>query len=273
MITKDMKISKMLAGFPQTLEVLINSSPHFSKLNSKILRKTLAGRVNVEQAAGIAGVNLADLMYELNRSINNDLIPPLKKIEENMQDNKEPNEKPEILNNVNPGNIVTLDVRPIIDSGKDPFLEIMGVVKQLKDDSVFQLINSFEPFPLYSVLGNKGYNHWTEKLDDAFNVFFFKNDKSRDITEEKWKAKEHTEYNFEKIIELDVRELVPPEPMIKILENLSHLDENTVMVVHHHREPLMLYPKLEERGFTAVSNMIEENYCKVVITKKMNTSE
>mgnify|MGYP003530020924 FL=1 len=57
MITKDMKISKLLAEYPQTLELLVKFSPHFSKLNNKILRKTLASRVNVEQAADIAGVN------------------------------------------------------------------------------------------------------------------------------------------------------------------------------------------------------------------------
>src|SRR5690606_9039454 len=115
MITKDMKISKMLAGFPQTLEVLINFSPHFKKLNNKVLRKTLAGRVNVEQAAGIAGVNLSDLMYELNRSVNNDLIAPLKKIEENMQDKEITNANPEILKNITPDKILQLDVRPNID--------------------------------------------------------------------------------------------------------------------------------------------------------------
>src|SRR5690606_3122826 len=101
----------------------------------------------------------------------------------------------------------------------------------------------------------------------------FKNYKSRDIPKENNKTIENTEHNFEKMIELDVRELVPPEPMIKILENLSRIDDKTVMVVHHHREPLMLYPKLEERGYTAISNMIEENYYKVVITMKKNTSE
>lgn len=60
----------MLSHFPQTLEVLIKISPHFRKLNNKILRKTLASRVNVEQAAGIAGVDLAMMLYELNKSIN-----------------------------------------------------------------------------------------------------------------------------------------------------------------------------------------------------------
>lgn len=197
----------------------------------------------------------------------------IKKIEENMQDKEIINTKPEILENITPDKILQLDVRPIIDSGKDPFLEIMSAIKQLKDDNVFHLINSFEPVPLYSVLGNKGYKHWTEKGENVFNVFFFKNDKSEDIPEQNNKTKENSEYNFEKMIELDVRELVPPEPMIKILENLSKVDNKTVMVVHHHREPLMLYPKLEERGYTAVSNMINENYYKVVITKKKNKSE
>jgi TusA-related sulfurtransferase len=70
------------------------------------------------------------------------------------------------------------------------------------------------------------------------------------------------------VIELDVRELVPPEPMMKILENINRVDEKTILLVHHHREPLMLYPKLEERGYEAVTNKISENYYKVVIKKK-----
>ena len=74
--------------------------------------------------------------------------------------------------------------------------------------------------------------------------------------------------DFKKVIEIDVRDLAPPEPMIKVLESLTDVDEETVLVVHHHREPAMLYPKLEERGYAAMTNMIEENYYKVVITKK-----
>lgn len=35
----------------------------------------------------------------------------------------------------------------------------------------------------------------------------------------------------------------------------------------------MLYPKLEERGFEAISNKIEDNYYKVLIFKKKVKSE
>lgn len=266
MITKDIKISKLLAEYPQTLEVLINFSPHFIKLNNKILRKTLASRVNVEQAAEIAGVNLVLLLNELNKSIGNKSNPPT--INDDMKETIMINEKPEYLKKINPEKILQLDVRPIIDSGKDPFLEIMSAIKSLKEDEVFHLINSFEPVPLYTVLGNKGYDHWTEKAGNTFNVFFFRNDERSAETEKSISENNINDKDIENVIELDVRELVPPEPMMKILENISRVDEKTVMVVHHHREPMMLYPKLEERGYSAMTNKINDNYYKVVITKK-----
>ena len=93
-----------------------------------------------------------------------------------MQENNNTNKKPEALNRIAENKIIKLDVRPTIESGKDPFLEIMQTIKSLKDDDVLHLINSFEPMPLYSVLGNKGFEHWTEKVDGVFNVYFFKDD-------------------------------------------------------------------------------------------------
>lgn len=267
MITKDTKISKLLAEYPQTLEILVNYSPHFAKLNNKILRRTLASRVNVEQAAGIAGVNLVLLLNELNKSISTDDTVNIN--EENTEEKMTNTEKPEILKNINIGKIQKLDVRPIIDSGKDPFLDIMAKVKTLKDDEIFHLINSFEPIPLYSVLENKGFNHWTEKAGNVFNVFFYNETKTgygkKEIEDSEVQKVDASEY--EKVIELDVRELSPPEPMMKILENITSVDDKTVMVVHHHREPMMLYPKLEERGYSAITNKINDNYYKVVITK------
>lgn len=185
-----------------------------------------------------------------------------------MQENKNSNPKPEVLNKIKPEKLIKLDVRPTINSGKDPFLDIMEKIKKINEDEVLHLINSFEPMPLYSVLGNKGFEHWTEKVDGVFNVYFFK-DSSKLVKDERGNIDEQSvSPDYKKVIEIDVRELAPPEPMIKVLESLSGIDEETVLVVHHHREPAMLYPKLEERGYTAMTNKIEEDYYKVVITKK-----
>lgn len=270
MITKDLKISKMLAEYPQTLEVLIKASPHFKKLENKILRKALAGRVTVEQAAAIAGVDLYSLLFELNKAINKTIETKIIMNEE-MHKEKTNKQKPEILEKITADKIHQLDVRPMIKSGKDPFQNIMAAVKELKDDEILLIINSFEPIPLYSVLGKKGFVNWTEKENDVFKVYFYRDKKvihDDNALEQRTSSKEEVEY--ENVIELDVRDLVPPEPMIKILESLSRVDENTILLVHHHREPIMLYPKLEERGYEAVSNKISENYFKVVITKKKN---
>jgi len=165
---------------------------------------------------------------------------------------------------INTENIVELDVRPILASGKDPFMDIMAKVKELKDDETLMIINTFEPVPLYSVLGSKGFGHKTVIENGEFKIYFFKEDSSSSIDEKNEKGK--PEFN-EEIFELDVRNLEPPEPMVKILETLPKLSDNTILLVHHHREPLMLYDKLAERGYTAITNKIEENYYKVVITK------
>jgi TusA-related sulfurtransferase len=121
--------------------------------------------------------------------------------------------------------------------------------------------------PLYSVLGNKGFEHWTEKENDVFNVYFFKDSSKSSKTEQTKDNPKSEGTDYKKVIEINVRELAPPEPMIKILEKLSEVDEETVLVVHHHREPAMLYPKLEERGYNAMTSKIEEDYYKVIITK------
>jgi uncharacterized protein (DUF2249 family) len=271
MITGDMKVSEILNKYPQTLDVFIRFSPHFRKLENKLLRKTLASRVNVMQAASVAGVNADELIAELNKSIN----PEFKMnsmIKENLTEINQRDDKPQLLKELTEDKIIVLDVRPILDQGKDPFLDIMSKVKELKNDEVLLIINSFEPVPLYSVLGNKGFNHWTEKENDIFKVYFFREEGKFNIQKET-NDKPFSELNFENVIELDVRELPPPEPMMKILESLNRIDEKTVLLVHHHREPMMLFPKLEERGFTAITNKINENYFKVLIFRKETNRE
>lgn len=270
MITSDMKISEILNKYPQTLEVFVRVSPHFKKLENKLLRKTLASRVNLQQAANIAGVNPNELLKELNKSIDKDFnmsdVSNNEKKLENLTDTK-----PEELMNISEDKIIQLDVRPVLDKGRDPFNDIMSKVKELKNNEVFLLINSFEPIPLYSVLGNKGFDHWTEKVDDIYKVYFFRKKDNSIIKDSNLSEPSPGELITGKVIELDVRELPPPEPMMKILEKINEIDDNTILLVHHHREPFMLYPKLEERGFQATAYKIESNYYKVLISKKQSS--
>lgn len=51
-------------------------------------------------------------------------------------------------------------------------------------------------------------------------------------------------------IQIDNRGLQPPEPMVRILAALGGLSADDEMVALMDREPHLLYPELERRGFT-----------------------
>ncbi len=51
-------------------------------------------------------------------------------------------------------------------------------------------------------------------------------------------------------IHLDVRGLAPPEPMVAILELIDALDDDNIIIVHHFRDPVYIYPELADRGWS-----------------------
>ena len=50
---------------------------------------------------------------------------------------------------------------------------------------------------------------------------------------------------------IDVRGLPPPEPLVQILRLVAQLPARAVLIVHHDRDPLLLYPELLELGWWA----------------------
>ncbi len=52
-------------------------------------------------------------------------------------------------------------------------------------------------------------------------------------------------------IHIDVRGLPAPEPLVAILELVGSIRDATPVIVHHDRDPTMLYPELAELGWSA----------------------
>ncbi len=259
MITKDWRVAQVLDRYPATLDAFLEVSPHFSKLKNKILRKTIARRVTLEQAARVGGVNVNNLLMKLNMKAG--LEMDTNKLTESNIEHEERNVVPDYKE-------VLLDVRPIIESGTDPFKSIMKKVKEMKKDEMLHLINSFEPVPLYSVMQTKGYVYASEKSGDEWHIWFWKNEASTQKPDTVKNIDSTVENKGpEKIEEIDVRGMEPPRPMVTILETINRLDDYTILLVHHHREPVLLYDKLEELGYEAETEKIEENYYKVIIKR------
>ena len=58
---------------------------------------------------------------------------------------------------------LTLDVRPALAAGHDPFATLMQAVSQLGSDQALLVIAPFEPTPLYAVLAQQGFAHQAEQ--------------------------------------------------------------------------------------------------------------
>ena len=145
---------------------------------------------------------------------------------------------------VPPSRQMCLDVREDIRQGNEPIGKIMAAVKALEPDMALVLRAPFEPAPLYTVLGRRGFAHWTERLGaDDWSVWFY-----RDAAPAAAAVAPST--GDARTVEIDVRGLEPPQPMVQVLEAAERLRPGDRLVILHERRPTFLYPQLEERGLT-----------------------
>lgn len=71
--------------------------------------------------------------------------------------------------------VVTLDVRDDIRAGREPFQRIMAAVSSLREGQALELINVFEPVPLYEVMKQRGFSHRTDRTPEGdWRVLFYR---------------------------------------------------------------------------------------------------
>lgn len=70
---------------------------------------------------------------------------------------------------------VELDVRPILQSGGEPFGQIMTAVAAVPEGQVFRLRATFKPVPLFAVMQLRGWSYWVEGgAGDDWTVCFYR---------------------------------------------------------------------------------------------------
>lgn len=155
--------------------------------------------------------------------------------------------------------VVELDVRDDLRNGREPFTRIMKAVDALKAGEVLLLRAIFEPVPLFTVLGKRGFVHEAqEHAPDDWSVYFWREDAVRGAPAAEASADAaatsaagdddgRTQW-------LDVRNLEPPEPLLRTLEALERLPDGHELVHVNQRVPQLLFPVLAERGFACEVN-------------------
>ncbi len=271
-INKNTRISTLINENKDTIEVIASINKNFKKLRNPILRKVLAPRVTIADAAKVGGVSI-DVLLDKLKKIGFEFEGNIDQVKSEEQIHTKKHVKQEIPEK---DKMVFLDVRPTLDSGKDPFDIIMKTVKVLKDDETLKIINTFEPIPLIRKLQAKGYESWTERPDDATVVTYFRKNNSQWVDDEVEKIVKKSKKSFEEelsrfdghIRQIDVRELEMPEPMVTILKEIETLKEGEALYVEHKKIPQFLLPELEQRNFEILYKEIDCNNTVLLIYKK-----
>ncbi|MBK6930722.1 MAG: DUF2249 domain-containing protein [Saprospirales bacterium] len=250
-INANTKIAALLKQHPDALEAIVSISPKFAKLRNPILRKVIASRASIATAAQLGGCTVDDFFNKLQPlGFEIDLIAAT---------TEEDNEKrpvPEFLKNAEQYNMVELDVRPVIESGKDPLNSILQKVKSMNTGDALKIINSFEPTPLMYLLGNQGFESYSEKIDAelVYTYFYKKIDSALEFDAQRASGSDGWDEIMNRfknrLKSVDVRALEMPLPMRTILEALETLPADKALFVYHKRIPVFLLPELEERKFS-----------------------
>lgn len=264
-IAANTKISALIKANPEAVEAIASINRHFEKLRNPLLRKILASRVTIAEAARIGGCQV-DVFFEK--------LEPLGFTVSQRTPESAPVSAaatvPAFLAQLPSAAIRVLDVREDIETGNDPFLKITDAVEALDTDSALMLINTFEPTPLIAILGRRGFSAYTEeKAPDLVHTYFWLKDAVATMPEQA----PVTGHDFdarlirfgEKVKRVDVRDLEMPLPMVTILHKLEELPQGWALHVIQRRVPKYLLPQLQERGYTYAINKLapEEVYLRI----------
>lgn len=260
-ISQNTKISTLIKENIEAIDTIASINSHFKKLKNPLLRKVLAPRVTIADAAKIGGVSIAVFFCKL-KEIGFEV------------ENEAPLTSVNNIASMDKSNLLSFDVRELISGGTDPFKEIMEKVKTLEKNQTLEIINSFEPIPLINVLKSKGFISEVIRKDDLVYTYFQKVEEvDMEVSTETTCSSEN---NFDDVYKtyigkmeyVDVRHLEMPEPMTTILEKLESLPSGFCLLVDHKKIPQFLLPELKERKFDIYYNKMDENHVQLLISRQ-----
>lgn len=157
-ITPKTLVGDLLKNYPQLEEKLIEIAPVFKKLKNPVLRRTVAKVTTLKQAAVVGGVSLSLLINELrkaagmdNSELEDDIFESIKPKPVWVEENKI---------------IKEYDAREDFENGNHPAAKVTKDILELKENENYLLITPFVPAPLIKIMEDKGFETFTEKIEE-----------------------------------------------------------------------------------------------------------
>jgi hypothetical protein len=159
-ITPSTKVADLLDSWPELEEVLVAQAPAFRRLKNPVLRRTVARVATLEQAAGVGGVAVRDLVAALRRAagIGEDDGAP----ETVPSPSPEPQAPPGWLD---PSHVVaTLDADALLDAGQVPLTLVNEKALALTTGELLRVDSGFRPVPLVEALSKQGFRSFVREV-------------------------------------------------------------------------------------------------------------
>lgn len=139
------------------------------------------------------------------------------------------------LPDFDPSQVADLDVRDVIREGGEPLPAILAAADRLAPGGVLHLRSPFQPVPLFAVMGQRGFVHYSTMFaSDDWSTWF-------------WHEGEQVERHPEAVPAArspapdgswDLRDLPPPEPLLALLERVETATTPFVVVLPFAPTPL-----------------------------------
>ncbi len=266
-ITGQTRISEIIKANKDSIEVIAAMAKPLEKLRNPLLRRLMAPRVTLAEAAAIGGCDLEALQRALQ--------PLGFRIEAAAVADEVREGVPKWLQAVPPDKILTFDVRPLMSRGEDPLKAIVAKFRERKDGEVLCIVNSFVPYPLINLFAKESLTYTHTLAPDEYHTWFLKRyrpDQAAVKAHEKIIMEK--EKSFGKVLaafpeiqvrRIDVRHLEMPLPMQTILEALDELPAGHVLYVYHKKVPVYLLEELADKRFTSHILELSEGEVRLLI--------
>ncbi|GGG84565.1 hypothetical protein GCM10007415_17180 [Parapedobacter pyrenivorans] len=275
-INKNTRVAEVIRANADSIAAIAALAKPLRKLKNPLLRRVMAPRVTLAEAAAIGGCSLAAIRAALE---------PLgfQFVEEELADNRKEEgkeQRPDWLAAGDEASVAVFDVRELIESGNDPLKAIVQRYRALPMGNLLCIINTFIPYPLINLLGKQGAETFVETVaDQVYHTWFFK----QGVSERKLEAPQSDRvmmhdspsfgrvlaaYNETQLVWLDVRHLSMPQPMETILETLPTLVAGQALYVLHKRVPLHLLEELTDMAYRTHIHEAGEGDVKLLIVRR-----
>jgi len=274
-ITVNTRISELAKADKGSIEAIASLAKPLEKLRNPILRKVMASRITIGEAAKMGGCSIQDFER---------VLMPLgfRFLESDLTDKTAGDGTPNWLKALPKGQLVIFDVREILSGGEDPLKEIIKRFKEVPIGNALCIINTFVPVPLVRLLEKEGVESFTKAVQtNEFHTFFYKVPNVEPLarpseinTEEKLRMldqdafqREYNNFPKAKIREIDVRQLEMPGPMQTILGILPELAADEALYVNHKRVPLYLLEEIADEDYCVNILNLSDTDVKLLIYK------